>query len=285
MIITPTLLNLLAAAKYYVSRHLFAVIISCLFVAVAPARAEDDSVIEDILDRGSLRIGLSSFTPWAMRAQNGDIIGFEVDVAREVAKDMGVEIEIIPTAWDGIIPALLAKKFDIIISGMFVTPQRNLQVNFTIPYDESGLDLVANSALVAADMNDIQDFNSADVTFALRRGTYPVKYVQKTLPKAEIVQFDDDASSRQEVLNGRAHAWITSAPQPRFAALDHPDKLFQPIKELLTLNNAGMALRKGDADAINFFNNWIRVKKQEGWLQERHEYWFGNRDWADQVGK
>jgi polar amino acid transport system substrate-binding protein len=196
---------------------------------------------------------------------------------------MGVELEIVPTAWDGIIPALLAKKFDIIISGMYITSARNLQVNFTQYYDRNGLDLVANREL-AGGMKNISDFNRPDVIFSLRRGTYPVAYVKKTLPQAQIKQFDDDASARQEVLNGRAHAWITAEPQPRFSALDYPDKLFQPIAERLTYNQQGMALRKGDIDALNFFNNWIAIKKQSGWLQERHEYWFGGREWAEQVG-
>lgn len=262
----------------------FVVLSTALSSAPLAIADDDDSVLTEILDRNKLRVGLSSFTPWAMRAANGDFIGFEVDVATAVAADMGVELEIIPTAWDGIIPALLAKKFDIIISGMYITPPRNLQVNFTRAYDHNGLDLVANKTL-AGGFSNIEDFNDADVVFALRRGTYPVEYVQQNLPQAQIRQFDDDPSARQEVLNGNAHAWITAEPQPRFAAIDYPDKLFQPIAERLTLNSQGMALRKGDVDALNFFNNWIAGRLQSGWLQERHDYWFGTRDWKDQLGE
>lgn len=267
-------------------RRLAVVIISCALLSGGAQANDDDSVIEEILDDGVIRVGLSSFTPWAMRASNGEMIGFEVDVVNKIAEDMGVRAEIIPTAWDGIIPALLAKKFDVIISGMYITPQRNLQVNFTVPYEESGLDLVASRKLVTADMDDIADFNRADITFALRRGAFPVKYVKQNLPKAKIAQFDDDASARQEVLNGRAHAWVTAAPQPRFAAVDYPEQLFQPITGLLTANHQGMALRKGDIDALNFFNNWIAVNKRSGWLQQRYDYWFGgDREWAVLVGK
>jgi polar amino acid transport system substrate-binding protein len=73
-----------------------------------------------------------------MRGKNGDMIGFEVDVASKVATDMGAKVEFFPTAWDGIIPALLARKFDVIISGMSITPKRALQVNFSIPYAHTG---------------------------------------------------------------------------------------------------------------------------------------------------
>jgi polar amino acid transport system substrate-binding protein len=79
-------------------------------------------------------VGLSTFVPWAMRAKSGELIGFEIDVARKLAEDMGVEVEFQPTAFDGIIPALIAKKFDLIITGMALKPKRNLQVNFSRPY-------------------------------------------------------------------------------------------------------------------------------------------------------
>lgn len=259
-------------------RRGFLFLISFLLLPMAAA----ESVIDEVLDRGTLRVGLSSFIPWAMRDKNGEFIGFEVDVAKEVAKDMGVELEIVPTAWDGIIPALLAKKFDVIISGMFITPARNLQINFTLPYDESGLGIVANRQL-AAGFDSIDDFNRSDVTFALRRGTYPVTYVKENLPEAQIAQFDDDASARQAIVNGQAHAWIASEPEPQFSELAHPQVLFRPVTERLTRNQQGMGLRKGDADALNFFNNWIMLKKESGWLQARHRYWFEGRSWAGQL--
>lgn len=60
---------------------------------------------------------MATFVPWAMRSKEGALVGFEIDVATKVAADMGVEIEFVPTAWSGIIPALLADNFDIIIGG------------------------------------------------------------------------------------------------------------------------------------------------------------------------
>lgn len=264
-----------------------ATILLCFFMvplaSVAPIAAADD-LLNDVLERGTLRVGFSSFVPWAMRDKNGGFIGFEVDVAREVAKDMGVELELVPTAWDGIIPALLAGKFDVVISGMSITPARNLQVNFTAPYAQSGLGLVANRKL-SQGLASLEDFNDDGVTFALRRGAYPVEFVKQNLPKARILQFDDEASARQEVINGRAHAWITSAPEHRFAAADHPKALHVPVDELFSRSVEGMALRKGDVDALNFFNGWVRVKHESGWLAERHAYWFGgDRPWAGQIG-
>ena len=128
-----------------------------------------DSVIESIKREGVLKVGMSTFVPWAMRDKNGDLIGFEIDVAKQLAGDMGVEAEFVPTAWDGIIPALLAGKFDVIIGGMSITPQRNLTVNFTTPYARSSLGVMANIE-TAQDIEWPEGFDSTDVTFACRRG-------------------------------------------------------------------------------------------------------------------
>src|SRR4030042_6143387 len=103
-----------------------------------------ESAIAEVLKRGVLRVGMSTFVPWAMKDKTGNLIGFEIDVATRLAKDMGVKVEFVPTKWAGIIPALLTGKFDVIIGGMGILPERNLKVNFTMPYDYSGMSMVAN---------------------------------------------------------------------------------------------------------------------------------------------
>ncbi|MGI9306730.1 MAG: transporter substrate-binding domain-containing protein [Gammaproteobacteria bacterium] len=240
-------------------------------------------VVEDAVDRGALRVGMSSFAPWAMRAKDGSIIGFEPDVARRMAEDMGVEAEIIPTAWDGIIPALLAKKFDLIIGGMSVTPARNLQVNFSFPYGYNGYELAANRERMGG-ASTPEAFNRKEVIFAMRRGTLPVDIVKRQMPNATILQFDDEAAALQELLNGRADAWVGAAPGPFNFAAENPDKIFLPFDAYLDADHAGIAMRKGDADALNFINNWIQLRTADGWLQSRHDYWFKGREWKPLVG-
>ena len=253
-------------------------------LAASAATATAQSVIEEIVQRGKLTVGMATFVPWAMRDKNGELMGFEIDVAKRLAEDMKVEVEFVPTAWGGIIPALIAKKFDVIIGGMSVTPERNLTVNFTIPYAHSGQQMAASTEL-AKGFTTKEDFNAAGVSIACRRGATPCTIVQKMFPKAEVRQFDDDAQAFQEVVNGNAHAMISSAPKPRFWADAHPDKIFLPFGgENLTEGNEGFALRKGDHDAINFFNNWIQERTSDGWLKERHDYWFKDQSaWKDMV--
>jgi polar amino acid transport system substrate-binding protein len=252
------------------------------FAGELQQKLTEESTLEQVLKKGLLRVGMSTFVPWAMQDKTGKLIGFEIDVAARVAKDMGVKVEFVPTRWAGIIPALLTGKFDVIIGGMGILPQRNLKVNFTIPYDVTGMSIVANKEL-AGKFNTLEDFNRPEVILAVRLGATPVAAAQKFMPKAQLRKFDDESQAVQEVLNGRAYAVIASAPMPAFQALKHPDKLFLPIKGTFTREPIGFALRKGDVDTLNFFNNWITVVKAEGWLAERKHYWFETRDWEDQV--
>ena len=242
-----------------------------------------ESAIESIKKRGVIKIGLSLFVPWSMRDKNGELIGFELDVGRKLADDMGVDAEFIPTAWDGIIPALVAGKFDAIISGMSITAQRNLTVNFTVPYAYSGLAILANKEMTEG--FTLEDFNSPDVTFSARRGATPAIMIAKHFPEAELLQFDEDGASSQEVINGNAHATMAAQPTPNRYARDYSDILYVPFDQLFDPRGEGFAIRKGDPDAINYFNNWIEHHWRTGWLQERHDYWFATEEWADQVAQ
>ena len=245
-------------------------------------KAQAQNLIDDILAAGEIRVGMSTFVPWVMRNKSGDFIGFEVDVAREVAKDMGVELVIVPTQWDGIIPALLSGKFDVIIGGMSITPERNLKINFSTPYAQSGLLVVANREL-AGNNSKFSDYNDSDVVFTMRRGVTAVDAVRENFPNAQVRLFDEEATAVQEVVNGNATAWVSASPSAAVAVADHDGKLFLPFLETFDNTNEGFGLRKNDSDALNFFNNWILVKQENKWLQERHNYWFKTRDWVSQV--
>ncbi|MFW6288523.1 MAG: transporter substrate-binding domain-containing protein [Spirochaetota bacterium] len=247
--------------------------------------ANDDApagLLDEIVRRGTLRVGMSTFVPWAMQDKEGELIGFEIDVATRLADDMGVEVEFVPTQWSGIIPALLTGRFDVIIGGMGIRPDRNLRVNFSIPYDYSGMSLAAN-ATTAGGRTTLEEFNTADTTVAVRIGTTAADAAQKHLPNAELRLFEAETQAVQEVLNGSADAIVASAPLPAYLVVDNPGTLYLPLSETFTREPIGFALPKGDPDLLNYFNSWIRVVEAEGWLAERKQYWFGTRDWADLV--
>ncbi len=241
-----------------------------------------ESTVEKIVRSGVLRVGMDTFQPWAMKDKTGTFIGFEIDVATRLAEDMGVKVEFVPTAWSGIIPALLTGKFDVIIGGMGILPKRALKVNFTQPYDFSGMSIVAHKGK-AEGFSSLEDFNKPDVQIAVKLGTSAVIAAKKYLPEATLRMFENETQTYQELRNGNVHAVVGSAPRPAFEALQYSDTLFQPLRGTFTKEPIGFALRKGDPDSLAFFNSWITGVWLEGWLKERHDYWFETRDWADQV--
>ncbi len=242
----------------------------------------DASVISQVVKRGTLRVGFSTFVPWAMTDKTGQFIGFEVDVMTQLAKDLGVDIEFVPTSWSGIIPALLADKFDVIIGGMSVTTERNLKVNFSIPYDTTGMGLVASKAK-AGDMTSLEAFNQPGVIIVARIGSTPATAAKTFFPNATLRLFDKETQCMQELLSGRVHAFVASAPLPAHSAVEHADKLFLPVQGTFTSEPVAFAVRKGDPDTLNVLNNWIRQKKAQGWLAERKHYWFETLDWASEL--
>ncbi len=272
------------------AKALLAVISLFLIVCiVSPALAGDiqnklvaESTLEQVMKRGVLKVGMSTFVPWAMNDKNGQLIGFEIDVAKRLAADLGVKVEFIPTKWAGIIPALLTGKFDVIIGGMTIQPSRNQKVNFSIPYDYTGQAIVANKQL-AAGFKTMEDFNRPEVTLTARLGSSSVAAVKQFMPKAKLTLFDDESQAYQEVINGKAHAMVGSAPTPAFQALKYPETLFIPIEETFTKEPIGFAVRKGDFDTLNYFNNWITVVAAEGWLKEIKHYWFETKDWESSI--
>ena len=192
--------------RVLITAALVLVIILCAGLLIAAKSVRDDlssqSTIEQVLQRGVLRVGMSTFVPWAMKDKQGNLVGFEIDVAKRLAQDMGVKVEFVPTKWSGILPALLTGKFDMIIGGMGITPERNLKVNFSQPYDYTGMSIVASKKL-AKGFKTLSDFNKPSVTIAARIGTTAAAAAKKFTPNANLRLFDDESQAVQELLNGQ----------------------------------------------------------------------------------
>ena len=241
-----------------------------------------DSVLEEIQGRGSLRVGLGLFEPWSACNADGDLIGFEIDVATKLAEDIGVKVEFARTNWNYIIPALVAEEFDAIISGLAILPWRNLKVNYTSPYNAIGLFLIANIKK-SSDLKTLADFNNYGVTIATRRGASSVGFVESVFPEATLLLFDTNTEVIQAVVAGDAHAAASFSPNQRTWVEANPETLYLPFEEAFASETQAMAIRKGDLDTLNFFNGWIVANEANGWLEQRRRYWFEGREWEDQV--
>ena len=241
-----------------------------------------DSVLEEIQDRGTLRVGVSLFVPHSACNADGDLIGFEIDVAAKVAADIGVDVEFVRMNWNYILSSLVAEDFDVIISGMAILPHRNLRVNFTSPYNALGVFLVANK-METIDLETLADFNSPAVMIATRRGASSVGFVENAFPDATLRLFDADSEVVQAVVSGDAHAAAAFSPNETTWVEANPETLHLPFEEPFASEVGAMAIRKGDLDTLNFFNGWITANEADGWLEQRRQYWFEGREWADRV--
>ena len=234
-----------------------------------------------VLERGTLRVGVSLFTPWVLKNKNGELVGFEVDVATQLAKDLGVRLELVEFAWNAIIPALLDKKIDIIVSGMVITPQRALQVNFSHPYADSGIGLATNLALTNK-FTGLENLNQPDIKIGVVAGTVAEDLARRIFPKANIQSFQKSEQAVQSLIQAKVHGYVEHNPIPTFLALDHPGKVDEPLSEPLLATKAGLAVNKGDPDFINFLNAWIIARDADAWLTSAYNYWFKSVRWREE---
>jgi len=253
-------------------------LLAAFFGLAAPASA-NESVIAQIKAAKTIKVGVGTFVPWSFPNKDGKLIGFEVDVANRLADDLGVKLELVPTAWDAIIPSLVAGKYDVIIGGLTITEERAKTVDFTIPYEHSLTYAVVNKK-VAPDITTADQLNAPTVTFANRRGASASS--AKYFPKSQSLSFDDENTQEQEFLNGNVTALTVSTPTQALLAEDHPD-IVRIIEPPIAQTNEAFALRKGDPDSLAAFNDWIKKHTDDGWLQQRFDYWFKGRSWKDQV--
>ncbi len=271
--------------QFYVS----AIVLVCVFVLSLAAstsageiqrKLAGESAVEQIAKRGVIKVGMDVFVPWAMKDKKGELIGFEIDIAKKFAEDMGVKIEFVPTKWSGIIPALITGKFDVLIGGMTITTQRNLKINFTRPYYYTEQGLMAHKKKAAG--FKVADFNSPGVTIAARLGSTAAVAAKQQFPKAKLRLFDDEPAAVQELRNGNVHGMVSAQPLPSSTALEYPDTIMV-YDEVMMLEAIGIGVRKSDNDTLNLINNWIEINRNNGWIQGRYAYWFKSQDWKSLI--
>lgn len=251
-------------------------------VHAADTALAERSALNQILKRGELRVGLEAgYMPFEMRDKKGDIIGFDVDLARLMAKYMGVKLTLVNTQWDGIIPALLTDKFDLLMGGMTITPERNLKVNFCDPYILIGQTLIVSKKL-EGQIKSYKDLNDPKYTLATKLGTTGDIAAKKFFAKARLKQFESEADGAQEVRSGRADAYVYDLPFNAVYVAQNPDKVWH-LKEPFTQEALGWAVRKGDPDMMNWMNNFLAQIKRDGIYDALYKKWFEGTAWLQNV--
>lgn len=243
----------------------------------------EESTLETILKRGELRVGFESgYMPFEMTDKNGNFVGFDIDMAKEMAKAMGVKFVPVNTSWDGIIPALTTKKFDIIMSGMTVTPERNLKINFADPYIIVGQTILLNKKH-QGEVTSFRDLNDPKYTVTSKLGTTGEQAVKRLIPKATYKSFETEPEAALEVVNGKADAFVYDLPYcVVFMAQQGQDKLVF-LDEPFTFEPLAWGVNKGDPDFLNWLNNFLRQIKNDGRYEMIYNKWIRSTDWINSV--
>jgi len=241
------------------------------------------STVEDILKRGELRVGFEAgYVPFEMTDKNGRFVGFDIDMAKEMAKAMGVKFVPVNTAWDGIIPALLSNKFDIIMSGMTVTQERNLKVNFADPYIIVGQTILL-SKKHEGEVKSYLDLNDAKYTVTSKLGTTGEQAVKRYIPKANYKSFETETEAFLEVLNGRADAYVYDLPNCVYLYAQQGEGKVVFLDEPFTYEPLAWAVNKGDPDFLNWLDNFLRQVKNDGRYDRIYNKWIKGTDWMKDI--
>lgn len=260
----------------------------CLLAFAAQGFASDielakKSTLNKIIERNELRVGLDpGYQPFEMTNKKGQVVGFDVDIAKELAKSMGVKLTIVNTDYDGIIPALLTDKFDIILSGMTITQSRNLQINFADPYIVVGQAIILNKNLKGK-VNSYKDLNDPKYTVASRIGTTGEMATKRMIPKAKYKSFDKEADGAMDVVNGQADAFIYDLPFGVVFMAQHGNGKAILLDKPFTYEPLGMGIRKGDPDFLNYLNNFLRQVKADGRYDRIYDKWIKSTGWFNNM--
>jgi len=241
------------------------------------------SHIEKILQRGELRVGFESgYVPFEMTDKTGKFIGFDMDFGRRLAKAMGVKFVPINTAWDGIIPALMTDKFDIIMGGMTITQERNLKILFADPYIVVGQSILLNKKHEGKVLS-YKDLNDPKFILTSRMGTTGEQAIKRMIPKATYKGFESEAEAGLEVINGKADALVYDLPFCGFLYGSQGKGKTVFLNQPFTYEPLAWAINKGDPDFLNYLNNFLRQSKGDGFYEQVYNKWIIGSDWKKEL--
>ncbi len=247
------------------SKYVVLFLLLCmLFSTVAWSK----TILDEIRARGELVVGSdAAYPPFEFVDKDGNIVGIDIDIAKAIADHLKVKLRVVNTSFDGIIPALLAKKFDMIISAMTITPERAKQVDFSIPYYNAG-----QLITVREDDNRIKSEKDLQGKIvAVQLGTTGQFYAESLPGIKEIRKFETVDGAFLELKNGRVDAVI--ADDLTSLAFVRSTKGLKVINKLLTKEQYGIAVRKEDKALLREINIVIARLKKEGVIEKLREKW------------
>lgn len=233
------------------------------------AEAEADS-LQRVLDAGELTVvGSGGYPPFNYIDDNGDVIGFDVEVGQEIADRLGVSLNYVTGEWAGLIEGLRNERYDAILGSMAITDSRLESVNFTDPYYYSGAQLVVSKDSGITDPSEMAGMKIAVVT--------ATNYEQDAEAlEAELKLYDDDNSTLLELISGRVDGVITDkmVALKAMSDMDGGDQLVL-AGDTLRSEKIGIAINKNDTELLEAINDILADMHEDGTLTQISEKWLG----------
>ncbi|MES2746557.1 MAG: transporter substrate-binding domain-containing protein [Bdellovibrionota bacterium] len=246
------------------------------YIVSSPLFAAD--ALEKIKKAGVLKIGLDAgFLPFEMRTPQGEWIGFDIDMMNAFAKTLGVKAEFISSKWEGIIPGLMTNKYDLIVSGMTINPERAKVVLFSEPYYDAGL-MILLAAKNKASITSIANLDQKGKIIALKLGTTGDIFASKTFKNAELRRLDSEADAAQTVALGKADAFIYDKPFIEIFAASRSDKV-AVLSDVVSKEQLGVAAHPKNKPLIEAYNAFLAGWRKSGEYDKAYKANFVDLAW------
>jgi len=225
-----------------------------------------------------LRLGTEgAYPPFNYFDTAGNVVGFDVEIGQALCEKMKVECEVVAQDWDGIIPGLLAKKYDFIIASMFITDERKKQVSFTDPY------YVAAMTHVAPKGSDIAEFTDEAMEgkyIGALSGSTQAEYIQEVYPSAEIQLYPTQDEVNLDLASGRLDLQVSDM-LPMLDWVNKTDDgaccelVGEPITDPKWVGDGvGIAVRQEDNDLREAMNAALKEIRADGTYKKINDKYF-----------
>ena len=240
-------------------------------------------VLDRVVQKGELTVGTSgNQLPFSVTTKEGNIIGLDADLATLMANAMGVKVKFNTMPFSELLQALKAGKVDVVISGMTITPERNLKVAFVGPYFISGKSIIIPFEK-AASLNSAADLNSPDITLVVLKGSTSQDFVEKVVSKAKLITTGDYNKALALVMQGKADAMVADYPFCAVSAYRYPEKKLATVDKPFTYEPLGIAVPANDPMLVNWVENFLMTLGGSGGLQMLTERWFKDPSWLNKL--
>ncbi len=255
----------------------------CLFLLLAPLHVMAGQVTERILKSKTLVVGTpGDFPPFTATTATGRLIGLDIDLATNLAGWLQAEIKFKKMEFSQLLPALEAGTIDLAMSGMTMTPLRNLQVAFVGPYALSGQSIFGRKKILEP-ITTPEDLGKLDFRVAVLKGTTGEKMARDLLPRAKTTVTSTLDESMIALLNGKVDAIVADYPFCRVSEFRYRDRGLTMFDKPLTFEPLGIAVSGSDPLMVNMVENYLSIMTGSGALQQLQEKWFQNDEWMKKL--